>query len=348
MVFSFLVAVVVPFFVCWTIVNKFPRLLHPRRQLGSKGLCNIIAHRGSREEGLPENTLAAFQDAIMAGADVIELDVWLTLDNEVVVHHDEKLSRMTNGACTSAIHELEYSQLPAIGPPHPIQGERCRDRVEQGESNLYGPSHWSRIPRLHDVLGLIPCSKTAVIVEIKQDSDLLISKVHSLLTQSTQFDYRQNCYWFSLTESINKKLRAKDPSIATITSISGMLRVLGLYYMGLLPFSSIDDCVFGVTVEEITLETVMKEKAIKGFPLWVKHSLAYMFRGRPPRPMVAPKLFTYLRERGIPVWFLGVNNEEDLKLAVESGATAVLTDRVNWAVNSMKTNRLSFRQIKGL
>ena len=45
----------------------------------------------------PENTLTAFRAAIAAGADMIELDVHLTRDNEVVVIHDDTLERTTNG-----------------------------------------------------------------------------------------------------------------------------------------------------------------------------------------------------------------------------------------------------------
>lgn len=43
--------------------------------------------------------------------------------------------------------------------------------------------------------------------------------------------------------------------------------------------------------------------------------------------------------------FLGVNNEKDMLLAVKSGATAVLTDRVNWAVPFIKNNALRFQDI---
>lgn len=49
-----------------------------------------VAHRGGA--GLwPENTMAAFARAIEAGADGIELDVHLTSDGQLVVHHDESL-----------------------------------------------------------------------------------------------------------------------------------------------------------------------------------------------------------------------------------------------------------------
>ncbi|MFA5321475.1 MAG: glycerophosphodiester phosphodiesterase family protein [Smithella sp.] len=56
----------------------------------------IIAHRGASAY-YPENTLPSFEGAINMGADMVELDVQLTSDKEVVVFHDEKLSRCTDG-----------------------------------------------------------------------------------------------------------------------------------------------------------------------------------------------------------------------------------------------------------
>ena len=44
--------------------------------------------------------------------------------------------------------------------------------------------------------------------------------------------------------------------------------------------------------------------------------------------------------KGIPVWFLGVNNDSDLDLAINSGATAVLTDRINWLTSKVKGDKL--------
>jgi glycerophosphoryl diester phosphodiesterase len=56
----------------------------------------IIAHRGASAY-YPENTFPSFENAINMGADMVELDVQLTSDKEVVVFHDEKISRCTNG-----------------------------------------------------------------------------------------------------------------------------------------------------------------------------------------------------------------------------------------------------------
>src|SRR3954468_21568953 len=49
-----------------------------------------IAHRGGAAL-MPENTLPAFADAKMRGCDGAELDVQLSADGEVVVHHDFRL-----------------------------------------------------------------------------------------------------------------------------------------------------------------------------------------------------------------------------------------------------------------
>ena len=59
-------------------------------------MTEVYCHRGY--SGLyPENTMLAFQKAIQTGADGIELDVHLTRDGEVVVFHDERLDRVTDG-----------------------------------------------------------------------------------------------------------------------------------------------------------------------------------------------------------------------------------------------------------
>ena len=47
----------------------------------------VQGHRGSRMTH-PENTIPAFEEALLAGADILELDLALTKDNHLVVAHD--------------------------------------------------------------------------------------------------------------------------------------------------------------------------------------------------------------------------------------------------------------------
>lgn len=56
----------------------------------------IIAHRGYSQK-FPENTLIAFEKAVESGADGIELDVHLTQDKKIIVHHYYTLGHTDNG-----------------------------------------------------------------------------------------------------------------------------------------------------------------------------------------------------------------------------------------------------------
>jgi len=62
----------------------------------SFGRPQVFAHRGGAALR-PENTLVAFDHGLSLGADGLELDVHLSRDGVVVVHHDRTLDRTTNG-----------------------------------------------------------------------------------------------------------------------------------------------------------------------------------------------------------------------------------------------------------
>ena len=55
----------------------------------------VAGHRGSAGAA-PENTMASFRLAVVAGADMIEFDVRMTRDGELVVHHDRRLGRTSD------------------------------------------------------------------------------------------------------------------------------------------------------------------------------------------------------------------------------------------------------------
>ena len=71
----------------------------------------IIAHRGASAHA-PENTFAAFQEAIRVGADGIEFDVRLAKDDVPVVFHDEDLKRIAGRP--EKISDLTSAELAAI------------------------------------------------------------------------------------------------------------------------------------------------------------------------------------------------------------------------------------------
>ena len=58
-----------------------------------------IAHQGGEDE-FPSNTIYAYESSLGVGADMLELDIGVTKDDQVVVIHDTTLDRTTNGKGT--------------------------------------------------------------------------------------------------------------------------------------------------------------------------------------------------------------------------------------------------------
>ncbi|HKI74218.1 MAG TPA: glycerophosphodiester phosphodiesterase, partial [Pseudomonadales bacterium] len=93
----------------------------------------VIGHRGARAHA-PENTLASFRKASELGADMWELDVWLTGDGHCVVSHDENLFRVAG--LDRAISTMEVADITALDAGIPTFGQVVDLAVELG-AGLY-------------------------------------------------------------------------------------------------------------------------------------------------------------------------------------------------------------------
>ncbi len=111
----------------------------------------LIAHRGS-SGAAPENTLAAFRQAVRDGADLIELDVRLSADGELMVIHDRRLFRTTR--------------------VRGRVGEWTAEELEELDAGAWYGRVWAmeRIPRLVTVLRMLPPT-IGLNIEVKTDGD---------------------------------------------------------------------------------------------------------------------------------------------------------------------------------
>ncbi|MEG0996907.1 MAG: glycerophosphodiester phosphodiesterase [Clostridia bacterium] len=78
----------------------------------------VYGHRGASGYA-PENTLEAFEMAAKMGAAGVELDVHLTRDGELVVTHDEKIDRVSNGHGSVMEHTLKELKAFRFNKTHP-------------------------------------------------------------------------------------------------------------------------------------------------------------------------------------------------------------------------------------
>jgi glycerophosphoryl diester phosphodiesterase len=100
----------------------------------------VVCHRGDHTHA-PENTLAAFANAIADGADYVEIDLRTTVDSQLVVMHDATVNRMTGDS--GQIGRMSWEKLHTLkvrDRAHPEWGEAeiplftqvldlCKDRL---------------------------------------------------------------------------------------------------------------------------------------------------------------------------------------------------------------------------
>ena len=138
-----------------------------------------MAHQGGESE-FPSNTIYAFKQALVAGADTLELDVNRTKDDQFVVMHDWKVDRTTNGTgYTTDLTLAEIQQLDAAynfipgrnavpGQPeseYPFRGVRTGAKPPP---NGFKPDDF-RVPTLAEVLEEFP--RMPINIEIKGQED---------------------------------------------------------------------------------------------------------------------------------------------------------------------------------
>ena len=116
---------------------------------------DVQGHRGARGH-LPENTLPAFRYALELGVDTLEMDVGITKDGVVVVHHDRRLNpdvARKDGKWVEApgptISSLGFPDLERIDVGRIRPGSEYAQRFPHQK-----PLDGTRVPRLSEVFSL--------------------------------------------------------------------------------------------------------------------------------------------------------------------------------------------------
>jgi len=162
----------------------------------------IQAHRGASAY-CPENTLEAFSKAIEQGADCIELDVHLTKDGSIVVAHDERLERVSNG--TGYINDYTLEELKSLDFGKLFPGTVCR------------------IPTLSEVFSLIKPLALAVNIELKTTERLYPGLCGKLAALVDEFGMGERILYSSFNHYSLQEIKQIAPGAKT-----GLLYQLGM------------------------------------------------------------------------------------------------------------------------
>lgn len=145
----------------WMKLHGLTLILITMLQLSAQPRVLVHGHRGARAV-LPENTLPAFEYAMQAGADVLELDMAVTKDDVVVVSHDlsmnRKICRGPEGE--SRIRFLTLAEVRAFDCGAAANPDFPKQKAIPG----------TRMPTLDEVLALASKGSFEFNIETKIDS----------------------------------------------------------------------------------------------------------------------------------------------------------------------------------
>lgn len=125
----------------------------------------IAAHRGNQLHA-PENTITALISAYTSGAQVLELDVQLTKDNQLVVSHDGTVNRLTGISGESVfIRDLTLEQLRWGN----YDFSETFNPFKVSHFKYYHSNRRLQIEQFEDVMDQLPAD-VVKLVELKHDS----------------------------------------------------------------------------------------------------------------------------------------------------------------------------------
>jgi glycerophosphoryl diester phosphodiesterase len=141
-----------------------------------------IAHQGGEDEA-PSNTMYAYERAVGIGSDMLEVDIHSTADGHVVVMHDGRVDRTTQG--TGSVYDMTLAEVQALDAAHDfVPGEGTKTGAPESAYVFrgvrtgakpppagFGPDDF-RIPTLAEVLLAYPNIPVNIEIKGAADSDV--------------------------------------------------------------------------------------------------------------------------------------------------------------------------------
>jgi glycerophosphoryl diester phosphodiesterase len=135
------------------------------------GRTYIIAHRGAHQ-GIPENSLPAYQKAIELGCDFVEIDVRTTLDRQFVSVHNSTIDAYVEGK-TGKVKDMTLAALKALDIGAKV-GEQWKN---------------TRIPTFEEILSLCQ-GKIGIYLDLKDaDPEMLLPLIR-------KYQMEEDIVWF--------------------------------------------------------------------------------------------------------------------------------------------------------
>jgi glycerophosphoryl diester phosphodiesterase len=149
--------------------------------------------------------MEAFSLAIEQGADGFELDVHLTKDGEIVVAHDERLERVSNG--TGFLNDYTLDELKSLDFGKLYDGSKL--------VNSTPGKHIYRIPTLAEVFSLVKPARLTLNIEMKTDERIYMKLPEKLAALTKEYSMEEQVIYSSFNHYSLQSIKKFEPAAKT-------------------------------------------------------------------------------------------------------------------------------------
>lgn len=310
------------YFTIYILVFFFPRLLHRRRRFKVSdriiggSVMKVISHRGGKEF-FNENSLSAFHDSKSRGLFGVELDVFSTKDNKLVVLHDRSLLRATGQEID--VHTIDYDQIT---------------HYKTQFDNQLQPME--RPPLFEEILRLLQPTALILNIDIKSDRDEDVAAVCQLIRKyGLQERVIMGCI---MNENAKHVIKEMGLNVPTFFSRKECIMFFIGFIVGVLPFIPFHNDVVEIPFNFADMEgdEMFNSPAAKAAFAVFNYLLPLMrFFNR------------HMNRRGIPVIYWTLNHERDWETAVTTAANGIISDLPDKLCQFLRKKRL-FKRVEEL
>lgn len=212
----------------------------------------VIGHRGIPSIA-PENTVEGAIKAYENGADILEIDVYVTKDNEVVVMHDGDISRTTTGSGNIEAYTLEQLKEFYANKQFPNNPEFAQ----------------CRIPTLREFFEEFKDTDMGFFIEIKTGKANCLPLIKQLIDEYADYNLESRCTVISFYMNQLQNSRREMPGVSASFLCGGLITDESLYTAiygvtnQLLP----DNVTFSTSYNNVGAESI-EALALRGITTW--------------------------------------------------------------------------------
>lgn len=273
--------------ILWLLIFLKPVEKRPRRAFYRENDPEvlIIAHRGGK--GLaPEGTLAAFDQAVDLGVDVLEYDIHMTADDHLVVTHDPSVDRTTDGE--GLVNEMTLEEVQDLDAGYSFQDE---------EGNYQYRNQGVRIPTVEEVFENHPRMRQLIEIKDTNDPELYEETIQKLWALIQKYKMEDYVMIGSFDHAINERFE----------EIS----------QGAIPIGAGEQAVRTFVERHVPYLNGLAKSAFDSLQLPVEQE---------GHDLTTRNIIQSARKRNMSIYYWTINEEEEMEELIAKGVDGLMTD----------------------